>query len=40
METNYILNPEYFLVNDRNRILLTTEYDNGLLVTYIHPVYD
>ena len=39
METNYILNPEYFLVNDRNRILLTTEYDNGLLVSFIHPVY-
>ena len=36
---NYILNTDYFLVNDKNRIVLTTDYDNGLLVTFIHPIY-
>lgn len=39
MNMKYILNTDYFLVNDKNRILLTTEYDNGLLVTFIHPIH-
>lgn len=39
MKTKYILNPEYFLVNDKNRILLTSEFDNGLLVTFLHPIH-
>lgn len=35
----YIFNPGYYLVNDKNRILLTSGFDNDLILSFIHPVY-
>lgn len=39
MAKKYIFNPSYFLVNDKNRILLTSGFDNDLILSFIHPVY-
>lgn len=35
----YILNPKYKLFNDKNRILLISNTDNGAEFTFLHPVH-
>lgn len=38
-DTVYLLNPEYRLNNDKNRVLLISNSDNGTNYTFLHPVH-